>query len=123
MVDLEEEAYRCKVCGDKVCICCDHKTNKWAAHCMTCNNAIGHIGWHDCCADSAQEAFDQWQELNKGHNQFLIDVRLSLEDDCYIATAEKYSGLATHGDTIEEAINNVKIVAKKFDAIFKEDGE
>lgn len=54
---------RCKDCGDKVCVC-EHE-GMWAAHCRTCNNAIGNNpGYYDPCANSKNEAIVMWIKLN-----------------------------------------------------------
>ena len=60
--NIESFALRCK-CGDRVCICFDG--DKWAAHCMTCKNNIGHIGFYDACADNKFEACRMWNDLNR----------------------------------------------------------
>ncbi len=54
---------RCKECGHKACICSDG-INKWAAHCMECDNTIGCRGYYDPCAKSEEEAIRLWNELN-----------------------------------------------------------
>ena len=54
---------KCKKCGNKACIC--GGDNFWAAHCTFCEQAIGHIGYHDPCAKSELDAVKQWNELNK----------------------------------------------------------
>ena len=61
--NIESFALRCKECGDKVCIC--QSGGKWAAHCMSCANAIGHRGYHDPCAKNRYDACAQWNILNK----------------------------------------------------------
>ena len=61
--NVESFAFRCNECGDKVCICSD--SGKWAAHCMSCDNAIGHRGFYDPCADSEYDACLRWNKLNK----------------------------------------------------------
>jgi len=56
---------KCKECGDNPCICHCKKTDKWAAHCMNCDNAIGEIGYYHPIADSKKQAEKLWNELNK----------------------------------------------------------
>jgi len=62
--NIESFAFSCRECGDKVCIC--SSKGKWAAHCMTCDNTIGHRGCYDPCASSKYEACRLWNELNGG---------------------------------------------------------
>ena len=59
---MDPEKVLCKECGGGVCICCDG--SKWAAHCMDCDNCIGHRGYYDPCADSEEEAGQMWIALN-----------------------------------------------------------
>jgi hypothetical protein len=71
----EAEILKCKKCGDNACICFDSdygesgneiiETRRWAAHCMTCDNCIGHRGYYDPCAATEDEAIERWNELNK----------------------------------------------------------
>ena len=62
---IESFALRCNECGDAVCICeCD---GKWAAHCMTCKNCIGHRGYYSPVAKNKYEACKLWNELNTQH--------------------------------------------------------
>lgn len=52
----------CKDCCGKPCICeCE---GLWAAHCMDCDNAIGHTGFYDPCALTKDEAEIRWNKLN-----------------------------------------------------------
>jgi DNA-binding transcriptional regulator YhcF (GntR family) len=61
--EIESYAYRCKECGDTVCICTDGIM--WAAHCMTCDNAIGDArGTHNPCAKNEYVACAEWNEIN-----------------------------------------------------------
>ena len=53
----------CKDCEGKPCIC--EYEDKWAAHCMDCDNSIGEPGVYDACADSEEEAIERWNELNR----------------------------------------------------------
>ena len=57
------EPIKCKECGGKPCICHDSPYG-WAAHCMDCENQIGHRGWYDPCAKSEEDAIKQWNNLN-----------------------------------------------------------
>ena len=58
--NIESFALHCKKCGDRVCICChDISESKWMAHCMSCENNIGHS------ADSKFEACKRWNDLNR----------------------------------------------------------
>jgi len=59
---IDPEKVRCKGCGAKVCIC--PFGEKWAAHCMDCDNSIGKRGYYDPCADSEKEAGFLWMQLN-----------------------------------------------------------
>jgi len=59
------EYVRCKECGGKVCVCNDGP-NKWAAHCMDCDNSIGKRGYYNPCAKSKFEAISLWSKLNTG---------------------------------------------------------
>lgn len=61
---IESYAFSCRKCGDRVCIC--ESKGMWAAHCMTCDNSIGHKGYYDPCATSKWEACRQWNKRNKG---------------------------------------------------------
>jgi predicted RNase H-like HicB family nuclease len=42
-------------------------------------------------------------------------VKWSDEDDCYIATSSKYSSVKTHGDSEEEAIEELRIVMEEIE--------
>ena len=63
--NLDWFAYSCKECSGGVCVCHDEFTGKWAAHCMSCDNAIGTIGYYSPVADSQIDAYKQWNKLNK----------------------------------------------------------
>ena len=53
---------KCKECGGKPCIC-QGSNGLWAAHCMDCDNAIGH-GGYDPCALTEGEAEIRWNRKN-----------------------------------------------------------
>ena len=76
--NIESFALRCKKCGDRVCICHDDSNWKWAAHCMSCENNIGHIGFYDPCADNEFEACKRWNDLNRRHELLRVSRYLSL---------------------------------------------
>lgn len=57
------ETIKCIECGNNACVCQDD--DKWAAHCMTCDNSIGKRGYYHAVADSEAEAIRLWNDLNK----------------------------------------------------------
>jgi hypothetical protein len=65
--NIESFAFCCIECGGSVCIC--NNGTGWAAHCMDCDNAIGHRGYYDPCAKNKYEACKIWNELNGGINE------------------------------------------------------
>ena len=46
-----------------MCVCGEDGKG-WAAHCMSCDNAIGHIGFYDPCAATELEATVRWNIMN-----------------------------------------------------------
>lgn len=49
----------------------------------------------------------------------MMNVKFSIEDDCFIVTSYDYSGLSAHGDTITEAVNEFCIALLGYNKVLE----
>jgi len=54
--------------------------------------------------------------------KYSINLIWSDEDNSYVATVSKFSGLSAFGDTPEEAVEEAKIAVEGFLKVYEEDG-
>lgn len=63
---------RCAVCNNTACVCGEDGRG-WAGHCTFCNNAIGHVGFHDPCAATEMEAVVRWNVMNLNTRGYIAE--------------------------------------------------